>query len=65
LTPTFSICQRHGYLAGEHWQCPICLSRTEVWSRVVGFLRPVNNYHAGKRQEYLDRKKYHLLAKKV
>ena len=64
LTPTFSVCQRHGYLAGEHWQCPICRLKTEVWSRVVGFLRPVNNYHVGKKQEYLDRKKYHLLKTK-
>ena len=61
VTPTFSICPVHGYLAGEHWHCPICHAQTEVWSRVVGFLRPVQNYHAGKRQEYLERKKYHLL----
>lgn len=61
ITPTFSICPAHGYLAGEHWHCPICNAETEVWSRVVGFLRPVANYHAGKRQEYADRKKYHLL----
>lgn len=60
ITPTFSICPAHGYLAGEFWQCPKCGSETEVWSRVVGFLRPVSNYHAGKRQEYLDRKKYRL-----
>ncbi|MBQ7973668.1 MAG: ribonucleoside triphosphate reductase, partial [Clostridia bacterium] len=55
LTPTFSICPTHGYLAGEFWQCPTCGKKTEVWSRVVGFLRPVDSYHAGKRQEYLDR----------
>lgn len=60
LTPTFSICPVHGYLAGEHWRCPSCKQVTEVWSRVVGFLRPVANYHAGKRQEYQDRKKYRL-----
>ena len=62
ITPTFSICPVHGYLAGEHWQCPQCHLETEVWSRVVGFLRPVKNYHAGKRQEYFDRKKYRLLS---
>lgn len=61
ITPTFSICPKHGYMAGEHWECPICSGKTEVWSRVVGFLRPVNNYHLGKKQEYLDRKKYRLL----
>ena len=61
LTPTFSICPKHGYLAGEYWQCPQCQATTEVWSRVVGFLRPVANYNAGKRQEYHDRRKYRLL----
>ena len=60
VTPTFSICPAHGYLAGEYWHCPKCGTDTEVWSRVVGFLRPVSNYNAGKRQEYLDRKKYRL-----
>lgn len=63
VTPTFSICPSHGYLTGEQWHCPHCGAVTEVWSRVVGFLRPVANYHAGKRQEYFDRKKYHLLSK--
>lgn len=61
ITPTFSICPMHGYLAGEHWNCPRCGAETEVWSRVVGFLRPVSNYNAGKRQEYRDRKKYRLV----
>ena len=61
ITPTFSICPSHGYLPGEQWRCPHCGAETEVWSRVVGFLRPVANYHAGKRQEYLDRKKYRMM----
>lgn len=65
ITPTFSICPVHKYLAGEYWQCPLCGATTEVWSRVVGYLRPVGNYHAGKRQEYQDRKKYRLFAKKT
>jgi ribonucleoside-triphosphate reductase len=60
ITPTFSICQNHGYIAGEHWECPTCKKQTEVWSRVVGYLRPVANYNSGKRQEYKDRKKYTL-----
>ena len=60
LTPTFSVCPAHGYLAGEHWQCPTCGADTEVWSRVVGFLRPVADYNAGKRQEYRERRKYNL-----
>ena len=55
LTPTFSVCTEHGYLKGEQWKCPTCSSETEVWSRVVGFLRPVQNYNAGKRQEYGER----------
>ena len=58
ITPTFSICPAHGYLAGEQWHCPQCGLKTEVWSRVVGYLRPVCNYSAGKRQEYMERKKY-------
>jgi ribonucleoside-triphosphate reductase len=58
VTPTFSICPAHGYLAGEQWHCPKCGVETEVWSRVVGYLRPVGNYNAGKRQEYMERKKY-------
>lgn len=60
VTPTFSLCPTHGYLAGEHWQCPTCGADTEVWSRVVGFLRPVANFNAGKRQEYHERRKYNL-----
>ena len=58
ITPTFSICPEHGYINGEHFECPTCGHETEVWSRVVGFIRPVNNFHVGKRQEYGDRKKY-------
>ena len=58
ITPTFSICPEHGYINGEHFDCPTCGHDTEVWSRVVGFIRPVNNFHVGKRQEYGDRKKY-------
>lgn len=58
LTPTFSVCQEHGYLSGEQFHCPTCGLDTEVWSRVVGYLRPVQNYHKGKREEYDERKKY-------
>lgn len=58
LTPTFSICPEHGYLKGEQFACPVCNAETEVWSRVVGYLRPVQNYHKGKRREYDERKKY-------
>ncbi len=60
LTPTFSICQNHGYLKGEQYVCSECGEKTEVWSRVVGYLRPINNYNEGKREEYINRRKYVL-----
>ena len=56
ITPTFSICSEHGYLAGEHFTCPECGKDAEVWSRVTGYLRPVQNYHIGKKEEYKERK---------
>ncbi len=58
LTPTFSICSEHGYLNGEVYNCPECGKETEVWSRVVGYLRPVQNFHKGKQEEYRQRVKY-------
>ncbi|NLN47173.1 MAG: ribonucleoside triphosphate reductase [Clostridiaceae bacterium] len=58
LTPTFSICPTHGYLVGEHFTCPECGADAEVWSRVVGYLRPVQNFHKGKKEEYRQRTKY-------
>lgn len=58
ITPTFSICNTHGYIAGEHFECPDCGEETEVWSRVVGYLRPVKNYNSGKKEEYMLRKKF-------
>lgn len=65
LTPTFSICPEHGYIGGEHFTCPSCGAETEVWSRVVGYLRPVKNFNTGKKQEYKDRKKFKLDAREV
>ncbi|MHB1127591.1 MAG: ribonucleoside triphosphate reductase [Bacillota bacterium] len=58
ITPTFSVCPDHGYLAGEHFTCPACGRETEVWSRVVGFYRPIQNWNKGKRSEFADRKEY-------
>jgi ribonucleoside-triphosphate reductase len=58
LTPTFSVCNSHGYISGEHFTCPVCGEDAEVWSRVVGYLRPVQHYHKGKKAEYEERKKY-------
>jgi len=58
ITPTFSICNEHGYISGEHFDCPICGKPAEVYSRVVGYLRPVQNFNRGKKAEYKDRVKY-------
>lgn len=58
LTPTFSVCPEHGYIAGEVGICPQCGKETEVWTRVVGYLRPVKNFNKGKTEEYSERVKY-------
>lgn len=58
ITPTFSICDSHGYTSGEHFTCPECGAEAEVWSRVTGYLRPVKNYNLGKKAEYKQRKKF-------
>ncbi len=58
LTPTFSICEEHGYLAGEHFDCPKCGKEAEVYTRVVGYYRPVSRWNKGKQQEYKDRTEY-------
>ncbi len=60
LTPTFSICPVHGYLAGEHHTCPKCVieQKTEVYSRVVGYIRPVQQWHEGKQAEFEDRREF-------
>ncbi len=60
FSPTFSTCPNHGYIAGEHFKCPTCGSDCEVYSRIVGYIRPVNQWNRGKRQEFKDRKTYKL-----
>jgi ribonucleoside-triphosphate reductase len=60
FTPTFSVCPSHGYISGEHFNCPLCGKSSEVWSRVVGYLRPVQNYNKGKKVEYAQRVKFDL-----
>lgn len=60
LSPTYSICQAHGYLDGEQEVCPICGERTEVYSRITGYYRPVQNWNDGKTQEYANRKLYDI-----
>ena len=65
FTPTFSICPHHGYLAGEHWTCPKCTIEQpcEVYSRVVGYLRPISQWNKGKQEEYKERKEFKVKAK--
>lgn len=58
LTPTFSVCQTHGYLNGSQELCPICKTETEVYSRVVGYLRPVKQWNDGKRSEFIKRRMF-------
>ena len=58
MSPTYSICPEHGYLAGEQKVCPKCGKTTEVWSRITGYYRPVQNWNDGKAQEYENRKEY-------
>ena len=60
FTPTFSICQEHGYLKGEQHICPQCGKPAEVWSRVTGYLRPVSNFNAGKQEEFRERKMFRI-----
>jgi len=58
LSPTYSICKEHGYLQGEQKKCPICGNKTEVYSRITGYYRPVQNWNDGKLQEYANRTEY-------
>lgn len=58
ISPTYSICKNHGYLVGEQFQCPYCGEPAEVYSRITGYYRPVQNWNEGKSQEYKNRKLY-------
>ena len=60
MSPTYSICKNHGYLTGEQYVCPECGEKTEVYSRITGYYRPVQNWNDGKAQEFKDRKVYDL-----
>ncbi len=62
MSPTYSICKNHGYIAGEVYQCPDCGEKTEVYSRITGYYRPVQNWNDGKLQEFKQRKEYVVLG---
>ena len=61
ISPTYSICKEHGYIAGEHFTCPKCGGKAEVYSRITGYYRPVQNWNDGKAQEYKNRQVYEVL----
>ncbi len=61
LSPTYSVCSEHGYIAGEHSTCPICGKKSEVYSRITGYYRPIQNWNDGKTQEFKERKVYSML----
>ncbi len=68
ITPTFSVCPDHGYIAGKHQYCPICKTQKkttecEVYSRVVGYIRPINQWNKGKQQEFADRRTFDMMEK--
>lgn len=58
ITPTFSICEEHGYFSGKHFYCPDCNAKTEIYSRIVGYYRPISRWNDGKKQEFEERKEY-------
>ncbi|MBR6530094.1 MAG: ribonucleoside triphosphate reductase, partial [Clostridia bacterium] len=58
MSPTYSVCKSHGYIAGEEYTCPECGEKTEVYSRITGYYRPVQNWNDGKSQEFKERKLY-------
>ncbi len=60
ISPTYSVCKSHGYIAGEHFTCPECGESAEVYSRITGYYRPVQNWNDGKTQEYKERKVYSI-----
>ena len=65
ITPTFSVCQLHGYLKGEQTSCPNCGEETEVYTRIVGYYRPVKNWNHGKKSEYRERKTFNIAYDKI
>lgn len=64
MSPTYSVCADHGYIAGEVYECPTCGKKTEVYSRITGYYRPIQNWNDGKRKEFEDRKEYNISTSK-
>ena len=60
FSPTFSICPTHGYISGEHEVCPDCSEECEVYSRIVGYIRPVKQWNKGKKTEFKNRKTFDM-----
>ena len=65
MSPTYAVCKDHGYLSGEQYTCPVCGQKTEVYSRITGYYRPVQNWNDGKSQEFKDRKTYDIGASRL
>jgi len=59
MSPTYSVCKEHGYISGEEYTCPKCGAKTEVYSRITGYYRPIQNWNDGKSEEFKNRKVYH------
>ena len=65
ISPTYSVCKTHGYIAGEHFECPECGAPAEVYSRITGYYRPVQNWNDGKTEEFKERKTYDIANSKL
>ena len=65
MSPTYSVCKEHGYLVGEQFVCPHCGQKTEVYSRITGYYRPVQNWNDGKTEEFQHRKVYEPAKSKL
>ena len=65
LSPTYSVCKNHGYLVGEVYECPHCHEKTEVYSRITGYYRPVQDWNVGKAEEFKERKEYDIAKSRL
>lgn len=65
LSPTYSVCSEHGYIAGEVYECPVCKRKTEIYSRITGYYRPVQNWNVGKAEEFKERKEYDIPSSRL